>query len=111
MIEKVILDYLNDSGFTAVMELPKDYSSERIVVIEKTGSSTVNRITESTFAIQSYGISLYDAASLNEEIKAAMDNAVTLPEISRVHLNSDYNFTNPNTKRPRYQAVFDITHY
>ena len=36
---------------------------------------------------------------------------VALDEVSKVSLNSDYNFTDAATKRYRYQAVFDIIHY
>jgi hypothetical protein len=48
---------------------------------------------------------------MNEEVKAVMKNAITLDEISRVEVNSDYNFTDPTTKIYRYQAVFVVTHY
>ena len=48
---------------------------------------------------------------INEEVKAAMDEIIVLPEISRSKLNSDYNFTDTEKKRYRYQAVYDITHY
>ena len=33
------------------------------------------------------------------------------PQISRVQLNSDYNFTDTAQKRYRYQAVYDLTFY
>ena len=36
---------------------------------------------------------------------------IELSEITRVDLNSDYNFTDETTKQPRYQAVFDLVHY
>ena len=54
---------------------------------------------------------MYDAMSLNKSVKDAMFSAVTLDEITRVELNSDYNYTDQATKQSRYQAVFDITHY
>ena len=31
--------------------------------------------------------------------------------ISAVRFDSDYNFTDTDTKHYRYQAVFEITHY
>ena len=31
--------------------------------------------------------------------------------ISRVELNSDYNFTDTSTKRYRYQAVYNFIYY
>ena len=40
-----------------------------------------------------------------------MDRLAGHPKISRVQLNSDYNFTDTAQKRHRYQAVYDITFY
>ena len=54
---------------------------------------------------------LYDAAALNMEVKTAIKNAVELPSVSAVYINSDYNFTDTETKRYRYQCVAVITHY
>jgi len=111
MIEKIMLDYLNDALTAPVyMERPVNPPRE-YVIIQKTGSSKRNQICSSTLAFQSYSSSLYEAALLNEVVKNAVENAVTLPEISSAKLNSDYNFTNTAAKQYRYQAVFDITHY
>lgn len=62
-------------------------------------------------AIQSYADSMYEAAELNERVKTVMADAVALDDITKVDLNSDYNYTDTANKRYRYQAVFDITHY
>ena len=51
------------------------------------------------------------AAALNEEVVAAMAQAIILPSISRCKLNNAYNFTDTATKEYRYQAVYDITYY
>ena len=111
MIEKTILDYLSERmAVTVYLELPPD-PPERCVVLEKTGSGKSNFIYSATIAIQSYAESLYQAASLNEEVKTLMDNAVCLTEVASSRLNSDYNFTDAATKRYRYQAVYDITYY
>lgn len=111
MIEKIILVYLKGEGFHASMEMPENRPAYPFVIIEKTGSSRSNRITTSTLAIQSYGATLDDAMELNERVKEVMDEAISLPDVTKVTLNSDYNFTDTSTKRYRYQAVFDITHY
>ena len=58
--------------------------------------------------MQSYGPSLFEAAELNERVKAAMDDLIQLPDIISSDLDSDYNFTDTSTKRYRYQAVYDI---
>lgn len=111
MIEKVLLDYLNEALDVPVyMEIPAEHPTS-FVLIEKTGSSLENHLYSAVFAIQSYAATMYEAASLNDGVKAAMLAAVELAEITSVSLNSDYNFTDSTTKRYRYQAVFDIFHY
>ncbi len=113
VIEEIILNYLNSQELDApvVMEIPKSYPS-RLYVLEKTGSVFSNHIYTSTFVIQSYGESLYDAAVMNDNIKELMVyGLIDEPEIVSVGVNSDYNFTDTQTKRYRYQAVFDIVHY
>ena len=112
MIEVVLLNYLKTSlNPTVVTTEIQQGMSGSFVVIEKTGSSQSDLLFHSTFAVQSYGASLYEAMSLNKLVKDAMFGAVSLNEITRVELNSDYNYTDQATKQPRYQAVFDITHY
>lgn len=112
MIETVLLNYLGSADLSAdvYMEQPKVKPSA-FFVLEKTGGALTEHIYESSFVVQSYGASLAEAATLNDEVKSVMLNAITLDEISRVELNSDYNFTDPTTKTYRYQAVFVITHY
>lgn len=111
MIEKTILDYLKTKLTVPVyMEEPVDAPGS-FVLIEKTGSGRENYIQASTFAFQSYAESLYEAALLNETLKNVIDSLIVLDDIGQVRLNSDYNFTDTTTKRYRYQAVYDITHY
>lgn len=115
MIEQTIYEFLNDNMSVPVYtELPVN-PPKRMIVLEKTGGSQENHIKRSTFAIQSYGKSLFEAAELNEELKEIMldglDGLLSLNEIAAVNLNSDYNFTDTTTKKYRYQAIFDIVHY
>ena len=112
MIELSILNHLKTelSPKTVTSEIRQDMP-ESFVYVEKTGSSQNDRLFRATFAVQSYAASLYDAMVLNDAVKTAMFNAVSLSEVTRVELNSDYNYTDTATKKPRYQAVFDITHY
>lgn len=112
MIETIVLNILT-SQLTTVpiyMEVPENKPTS-YVVLEKTGSRQVNRIDSATFAVQSIAGSLYAAASLNQTVKGVMDR---LPELSEnifsAALDSDYNFTNTETKERRYQAVYNITY-
>ena len=115
MIETLLKDYLQtELGISVYLMLPESAQNpgnSKFIVIEKTGSSFADQIMTSTFAVQSYGNNLYEAAELNKDVIATVFRFVEKNEITRVHLNGDYNFTSPTTKRPRYQAVFDITHY
>lgn len=111
MIEIVILNYLNENlNVPVFMERPEKDVGE-FVVVEKTGSGRTNHIDRATIALQSFGNTLQRAAEINEEVKAVMDTLITLPGVSRSQLNSDYNYTDTQKKRYRYQAVYDITHY
>lgn len=109
MIEKIVLDYLNQKLSVPVyMENPKDHPAD-YVLIEKTSSTRKDHVNSALFAIQSYGNSLYDAASLNENVKKAMDDiAFNCMSVSSAKLNSDYNYTNTAKKQYRYQAVYNI---
>ena len=111
MIEKIVYDYLSEALTVPVhLEVPEN-PPERFVLLEKTGSGREDWVYSATIAVQSWAETLFEAAALNEQVKAAMDEIVRLPEICRCQLNSDYNFTDTATKRYRYQAVFDLVHY
>lgn len=110
MIEKIMLDYLSETLSVPVyMEEPETKPST-YVLLEKIGSSETNHIPVANMAVQSYGASLIEAAALNEIVKTAIKDSVQLTEISAVRLNSDYNFTDTETKRYRYQTIFVITY-
>lgn len=110
MIELTLLAYLKGNLSCPVyMEIPSAPPKE-FVILEKTGSSVENHINRATFAIQSYSDSLYNAALLNEEVKALMDLLPDLEDVSKSDLNSDYNFPDTTNKRYRYQAVYDLVY-
>lgn len=107
----MILNYLTDHlSVPAFLEHQKN-EPKQFVIFEKTSSSKNNYLPSAMFAFQSYAESMYEAAKLNEEVKQVVENMIELDEISGIHLNSDYNFTDTETKQYRYQAVFDINHY
>ena len=111
MIEIIVREHLQELLDAPVyLEIPDD-APEKYVTVEKTGSSETNHILSATFAIQSRADSMYEAASLNEKVKAAMKRIIERDEISRSTLNSDYNFTDVITKKYRYQAVYDLKYY
>lgn len=111
MIELTILNHLKTKLSVPVYLEEPETKPARYVLFEKTGSGRSNRLGSSTFAFQSYAESLYQAAELNELVKAAVESLIETQDIAKAKLNSDYNYTDTATKRYRYQAVFDIYHY
>lgn len=111
MIEESILAQLTGAGITACMEIPEGGGTPPFAVIQKTGGGEENKLRHAKIAIQSYGSSMYNAASLNETVISAMDGLPARPEVASCRLNSDYNFTDTTKKQYRYQAVFDVVYY
>lgn len=110
MIEEIVKNHLVSClGIPVVLERPENPPAE-YVLIEKTGSGRQDHINTAVIAAQSYAGSMYLAAALNERTKAAMDRLAELPVIGKSALNSDYNFTDPDTKEYRYQAVYDLVY-
>lgn len=111
MIEITILEYLKNKtsvGGEVYAEVPVNPPDEYIV-IERTGGNRVDCIEHATVAIQSISkISLLRAMTINEEVKDAMEDLYD--GIFGCDLNSNYNYTNTETKEYRYQAVFNL-HY
>lgn len=109
MVEIIVRDYLIEKlkPIDVYLEKPANPPTEYIF-LEKVGSSMENHIESATMAIQSYSDTLYGAARLNELVKDTMFDIIELNSISKVELNSDYNYTDTTTKRYRYQAVFDL---
>lgn len=111
MIELIILEYLKKKLSVPVSLEERGVQSGSFVIFEKTSGSKENHLESSTFAFQSYGLSMYEAAKLNEEVKQAVEEMIELDAFAKIKLNSDYNFTDTSTKRYRYQAVYDFNHY
>lgn len=111
MIEITIRQHLSEVlDVPVLLERPLK-PPDRYVLFEKTGSGKSNQIKTATFAFQSYAKSMLNAAQLNEKVKDALDGMLNQNDIYRVQLNSDYNYTDTETKEYRYQAVYDIGHY
>ena len=111
MIEEIILAQLAAANISAVMEIPEGGGTFPFCVVQKTGGGSENHIRHATVAIQSYAASLYGAATLNEQVIAAMAGITARPEVGACELNSDYNYTDGTKKEYRYQAVFDLVYY
>lgn len=109
MIEKTTLDYLSLKlrPIKVALETPEK-APQKFVRIEKTAQALKNGISAATLAIQSYAPSLYEAAALSQRVIVAMLGIDELSAIGGVRLINEHNFTNPQTKQYRYQAIFTI---
>lgn len=118
MIETIIQEYLDGVLTVPVLfELPEVPSADfeewpdKFVVIELVGKSKTDHVYTASFAFQSYSISrLYDAAELDSEVQAAIEEMPAATMIGGVKLTSNYNFTDARTKRYRYQSVYDVSY-
>ena len=115
MIEETILKYMSDNlAYPVYMERPET-PDEKYYLIERVGGSRSNHLYTSIFAIQSVARSLFDAASMNEELLMVVYNDAggicRCSEISKAVLNGNSNDTDPETGEYKYQAVFEIYHY
>lgn len=81
------------------------------VTVEKTGAGSSDRISSATVAVQSWAESRDAAAQLCAAVEASMEGLAAEPEISRAALDTSYNFPDLARNKPRYQAVFSVTHY
>lgn len=111
MIESIVQNFLLKKMKVPVLTEEPEEKPEKYIVLEKTGSGGENGIKTATMTIQSYGMSLWEAAQLNEEMKKAMEEIDDQDPVSKATLNSDYNYTDTSTKRYRYQAVYDFVYY
>lgn len=111
MVEILVRDWLAAAGITVYLVMPEAFPGGQFCTIEKTGSTYRQALEEDTVAIQSYGDSLYEAAALNRAVCAAMLELHESLAVCYCRKNSDYNFTDTERKRYRYQAVFDILTY
>lgn len=110
MIEFVLVDYLEAALSVPVyMEKPEECVYP-FVVLEKTGGTEKDYIPGATIAVQSYGGTLARTVKLNGRVKRAMLDAIQIDGIDSVKLNSDYNFTDTETKQYRYQGVYVVTY-
>ena len=109
MIEEIVFNYLKNKLNVPVTF--ENINEVEYVLIGKSGRSRFDFTNTATFFIQSYSSSKYKASLLNEKVKDAMYDLIELDEITSLHLNSDYDYTDTTTKKYRYQAVFDIGYF
>lgn len=112
IIEATIVSHLaakldtNDVYAERPVNPPDEY-----YIIEKTAADEENHIKAATVAVQSISnVSLLNAALMSKAAEAAMKTLPEVEDVGSCRLNTAYNYTDPETKEYRYQAVFDINY-
>lgn len=111
MIEEIVINYLQPILHVPVSTAHNEHDPDAFVIIERVGGGSENHVRNASIAIQSYAPTMYQAAQLHEAVLDAMDNIMALDGIAWSNLNAEYNYTDEETKKPRYQALFDISYY
>lgn len=114
MIEDIVREHLIDEIQLPVYLEEPERPPQRYILLEKTGSggdSAAHAVASAMMIIQSYAPSMVSAALLNERVKQAMWRLEADDRVCRVRCNSDLNYTDTQTRRYRYQALFEITYY
>lgn len=108
MIEEKILKYLGAVlDVPCYVERPPDPPVE-FITIQRTGMSGSRFSRQAMIAVRSYAATKAKAARLCEDIITAMQDFITVGNVTSCTLNSSYDNTNPTTKEYRYQSVFEV---
>lgn len=111
MIEKIIISYLNNElGVPVYAEIPANPPKE-FVIVHKLDGGVTNHVNEASIYFESYSDSLQKAAELNERVQALLFESVSLDEISSAKLGGEGSNIDTNTKRYRYESVFNFYYY
>jgi hypothetical protein len=114
MIEDIVREHLIDEIQLPVYLEEPERPPQRYMLIGKTGSggdSASHAVGSAMIIVQSYAPTLSGAALLNEQVKQAMWRLEADDRVTKVRCNSDLNYTDTETRRYRYQALFEITYY
>lgn len=109
MIELLIKQYLETilNKQVCIGEKPRTKEPEYIV-IESLNAGRVNGIDAVTLNLYSYATDMASAAVLNLEVKEAMFNAISIPEVSSSRLGGGGQNIDQETKTYCYESVFNL---
>ena len=111
MIEEIIRNYLVPLLSVPVYADVPSNPPQSYVSFERTNGGEIEHIRTATIALQSYGASRAEAAALHETVMSKMNDIITLDAISSCRINAEYSYPDLETKRYRYQAVYNIVYY
>lgn len=114
MIELLVREYLKDTLGVPVYFTEPPKPPQMYLVIDKISSTdgAAHVLNSVILAVQSiHADSIGETMKLDDRVKKAMRELEKESRVTRCRCNSDSNFTDPETHRFRYQALFEITYY
>lgn len=109
MIEEKLYRFLKTKldGVTVCLERPET-KPEYYVLLQRTGGTEINYISSATIDIISKAPTLYKAMELDEKVRTAMRDFVSVDNVSSCTLNASGNWTDTTTHEYRYHSTFII---
>lgn len=108
-IEADVIAFLKSQFAVPVSaSVPKDRPA-RFITVERTGGALDTFRDLPIFAIQSWGMSVADAADLADDVRLLLPELLSLPHVANVRVGSTYNYPDPDSSQARYQTVCDLT--
>lgn len=111
MIEVLMLNHLAEKLDVPVYAEVPEKPPKQFVVIRKGDERREDFLRCATMLARSYGGNLLEAMELSQRVLEAMDSFPENPKVSGSYCTGEYNFTDEETRRYRYQAVFDIFYF
>lgn len=109
MIEAILIEILGALDVPDIFVMfPDTMPQGQFIVLDRIGTGKTNHITSYEMAVQSYGSTALDAATLNELVIETMENAISDDRFARIHLNNSQMQTDIAHKLNRYQSTFEI---
>jgi hypothetical protein len=109
MIEGKLYNFLKSRLNDAVVCLERpETKPDYYVLIERTGGSETNYISSATVDIISKAPTLYKAMELDEKVRDAMRDFVSVDNVSSCIRNATGNWTDTTTHEYRYHSTFII---
>lgn len=110
MIETVVISYLKNQLDVPVLmgELPATYQGTEYVLVKTIDVGRINMIDAVTFNIESYSDSLLHAAELNNTVKDAMYNIISISSVSSSKCGGGGQKIDTTTKTYCYDCIFNL---
>lgn len=112
MIEATIRKYLEDNldNIPVLMEFPKN-PPKKFIVMQLADGGKVNHIDAATFFLTVYANSLYEAAEVNEDVIDLLNDAISIPGITKSMLGQNQSGTDSANHLYTYNLTFNFYYY